>query len=79
MFTERDVYLTQQLPKGLLRGMYEIKRFRLAFCLEAPEELRVRHFPELASRMEAEAVRGTFDFLPCPPSFFSRTVTGYGC
>ena len=57
--------------------MYKIKGFHLAFCLEASEESRVRHLPELESNMEAEVARGTFDFLPRLPSLFSRTVTSY--
>lgn len=77
VLSERDIHFSRWLPRVLLREMYEIRGFRLAFCFEASEELRVRHFPQLVSKMEAEAVRGTFDFLPCPPSVFSRTVTGY--
>ena len=76
---ERDVLSSRWLPPALLREMYDIKGFRLAFCLEASEESRVQHFPQLVSKVEAEAARGTFDFLSCPPAVFSRTVTSYDC
>ena len=77
VFSEQGVYWTWGLPLTLFREMYEIKEFRLAFCLEAPEESRVQDVRQLASRTRVEVAKGTFDFLPSPPSVFSRTVTGY--
>ena len=77
VLSEREVCFSLWPPRALLREIHGVKGFRLAYCLEAPEELRVLHFPQLASKIEVEAVRGTFDFLPCSPLVFSRTVTGY--
>lgn len=57
--------------------MYIIRQFRAAFCLETLEELRVEGLRALVSKTRAAVEGGTYDFLPCPPSVFSRTQTRY--
>jgi hypothetical protein len=67
-------------PQGLaqvLCEMYEIKEFKVAFCLETLEELRVQNLHHLTLEVKAAVAGGTFDFLPCSPLVFSRTVTCY--
>jgi len=68
------------LPPGLgevLRGLYGIKDFGVAFCLETLEELRVLHLHRLTLEIREAAAGGAFGFLPHPPLVFSRTVTRY--
>jgi len=67
-------------PRGLgevLREMYEIKEFRVDFCLETLEELRAQNVHQLTLEARVSAAGGAYDFLPCPPLVFSRTVTRY--
>ena len=67
-------------PRGLdevLREMHEIKGFRVAFCLETLEELGEQNLHQLTLETRASAAAGAYDFLPCPPLVFSRTVTRY--
>lgn len=61
----------------MLRDMYEIREFRVVFCLEALEELRAPNLHHLTLETEAAVAAGIYDFLPCPPIVFSRTVTRY--
>ena len=49
----------------------------MAFCLEALEELRGPSLHRLTLETRAAIAAGTYDFLPYPPSVFSRTVTRY--
>ena len=77
VFHELDV---RWPPRGLnegLREMYKIKRFRVAFCLEALEELRVPNLHQLTLDTRAAAEGGAYDFLPSSPLVFFRTVTRY--
>jgi CRISPR/Cas system endoribonuclease Cas6 (RAMP superfamily) len=57
--------------------MYEVKEFMVGFCLEALEKSRAPNLHHLTLETRAAAAAGTYDFLPCPPSVFSRTVTEY--
>ena len=77
VFSERQVYDPSDSLTQVLHEIYEIKKFRLAFCLEALEELRAPSLHHLTLRTRAAAAAGTYDFLPCPPSVFSRMVTKY--
>ena len=78
VFSEFDVrWLSRSLDK-VLREMYEIKEFRVAFCLETLEELRVLNLHQLTWETKAAVARGVYDFLLPPPLVFSRTVTRYG-
>ena len=61
----------------ILREMYEVKEFRVAFRLETLEVLRVPNSCRLTSETRKAVTAGTYDFLPCPPLIFSRTVTKY--
>jgi hypothetical protein len=73
VFSELDV---RWPPKGLdkaLRDMYELKDFRVAFCLETTSGEPNLH--ELTFEMERMIARGSYHFLPCPPLVFSRTET----
>lgn len=77
VFYEPDV---RWPPRGLnevLREMYKVKGFRVGFCLKTLDELRVPSLHQLTLDTRAAVVRGTYDFLPFPPSVFSRTVTRY--
>lgn len=78
VFYELDV---RWPPRGLnevLREMYKIKRFRVAFCLETQEELRAQGLHRLTMDTGAAAAGGAYEFLPSPPSVFSRRGTRYG-
>jgi len=55
----------------MLREMYKIRRFRVAFCLEA-EAIRASNLRPLRLATEADVMNGFYDFLPCPPVIFSR-------
>ena len=59
----------------VLRGLYGIKEFSLAFCLEAPETLRVEKQRTLKASTDRAVAAGLYDFLPCPPLVFSSTIT----
>lgn len=74
MFSEEGIFW---LPPGLadiLREMYEIKPFRVAFCLETMDEVLNSKLRALRSATRAEVARGSFDFLPHPPVVFSRPL-----
>lgn len=60
-----------------LREMCVIKEFRVAFCLETSEMLGAPGLHHMTLETMAAAAGGTFDFLPCPPLVFSRTVTRF--
>lgn len=77
VFSERQVYHPLERLAWVLREMYEIKRFKVAFCLEALEESRAEKLHHLTLRTKEAAVAGTWDFLSCPPLVFSRTATRY--
>ena len=61
---------------SVLREMYEIKKFRVAFCLELAER-RMPYAHRLTLEVEEGVAAGIYDFLPCPPSVFFRTMTRY--
>ena len=79
VFSAREVHYPPRVVASILREMYEIKEFKVAFCLEAPEELRTSKSHCLALEIRDAVVAGAYDFLPCPPVVFSRTVTRYDC
>lgn len=77
VFSEEEVH---RLPPGLakaLHKMYKIRKFSVAFCLETIERFEVYSLRLLASEIEMGALKGSLDFLPCPPSVFSRTLAKY--
>jgi len=68
--------------RGLVRALREIhgfEEFRVAFCLETSDGWMVSNLHRLTLATRAATTRGFFDFLPCPPSVFSRTVTRHDC
>jgi hypothetical protein len=54
--------------------MYEIREFRVAFCLETTERFGVLNSQDLESAMQVEVAKSSYDFLPHPPLVFSRTL-----
>lgn len=64
----------RQVLFGLLRGMYEVKPFRLIFCLES-QKVQDHTMAEFKREIDAEVVEGGLDFLPCPPVVVSHTRT----
>ena len=77
VFSEHEV---RRLPTGLggaLHRMFKIRKFRVAFCLETMERLEAHNLRLLMSEIEVGALKGSLDFLPCPPVVFSRTLAKY--
>lgn len=85
-----DVGLFKNVLFGVLRGMYEVKSFRLVFCLEVLDGDREETTRALKRRIGVEEVRGGLEFLPCPPDIVSdmcarpgppiiRSSDGNGC
>ena len=77
VFSEVDV---RWPPKGLdkvLRELYGVKRFQVAFCLETLEKFMAHNLHQLTLETKRAAAVGTYDFLPSPPLVFSRTATMY--
>lgn len=58
-----------------LRGMYEIRQFRLGYCLETTGHLMSDHLRALTQSTQAEVADGYYDFLPSPPVVFSRALS----
>jgi len=77
VFSEGEAHCPSGDLACALREMHTIKGFRVAFCLEVLEELRVLGLHRLTLETRAATVAGTYDFLPCPPLVFSRAVTRY--
>jgi hypothetical protein len=73
VFSEPEARSTPEYLAQVLREMYEIKEFEVAFCLETLEDLMVPNLHYLRTA----AAWGTLGFLPRPPLVFSRTVTWY--
>ena len=59
--------------------MHGIKEFRVAFCLETSDGWMVPNPRRLTLATRAAVGKVFFEFLVCPPSVFSRTVTSYDC
>ena len=76
LFPEGGIHWATERLVSVLREMYEIKRFRVSFCLELAER-RMPYAHRLTLEVEAGVVAGIYDFLPCPPSVFFRTMTRY--
>ena len=85
MFSEIVVSLT---PWGIhrvrplepaLRELYRTKEFKVAFCLEVSNRTGLEDKDRLILGMEKIVGTGLYDFLPCPPLIFSRSVVSYHC
>ena len=72
-----DIYHPPEVLASVIRDFYGIKEFRMAFCLEASERSRAEELHALRVDTEKAAAAGLYDFLPCPPLVFSRTVASY--
>ena len=70
-------WLPQDLA-GALREVYEVEEFHLGFYLGTMEEIRDANFQAQGIQTKAEVTKGYYDFLPCPPVVFSRTLATYG-
>jgi len=75
VFAGEDVYCPPLGIAGVLREMYEIKKFHLVYRLEDLESSRESNLRELVVVTQKEVASGSFDFLPCPPLVVSRAVT----
>jgi len=73
VFSEEDVRWLPPVVTNVLLEMYKIRKFRVAFCLETIERFEAYSSRLLMSEIEGGAFKGSLDFLPCPPSVFSRT------
>jgi len=63
----READFLQRDLVSVVRGMYEMKPFRLVFCLEVPEERREDTTERLKTCIKTETAEGRLDFLHCPP------------
>lgn len=62
----------------VVHELYKIKEFNVAFCLEALEtSVRMENQRKLTLETNEAMAAGLYDFLPCPPSVFSRPVLNY--
>ena len=82
LFSDNVIVLTKEVVPwsswagaDAFREMYEIKKFRLIFCLEMLDASRVSNPRDMIMAVQGELAEGSFDFLPCPPLVLSRTVT----
>ena len=57
----------------LMRHLYEVKPFRLVFCLEVWDGDREVALRRLKEYIDGEAAKGVLEFLPCPPLIISNT------
>lgn len=78
VFSEFEIRWPLKGLDEVLREMYKVKKFRVSFCVETLEELRVWNLRRLTSDTRKAVARGAYDFLPSPPFVYSRTVTRYG-
>lgn len=62
----------------MLRDMYDVKTFRVTFCLETLEGFTSPNLHQLTLETKRAAELGAYNFLPCPPFVFARTETKYG-
>lgn len=68
-----EVNFFQNILFGVLRDMYEVKSFRLVFCLEVWHSDREETARALKRRIDVEGARGGLRFLPCSPVIVSNT------
>lgn len=63
----REANFFQRDLVSVVRGMYEVKPFRLVFCLEVRAMHREDTTERLKKWIETETAGGSLDFLPCSP------------
>jgi len=72
VFSTKGLYHSPRGFASTLHEMYRIRQFKAAFCLETLGGSTVGDLHALVLKTRAAVVEGTYDFLPCPPSVFSR-------
>ncbi|KAF9648102.1 hypothetical protein BDM02DRAFT_2358489 [Thelephora ganbajun] len=68
-----DVHFFQYILFEMLRGMHEIKPFRLVFRLEIWDSDLEETLKRLRRHIDMEEARGGLEFLSCPPVIVSDT------
>ena len=77
VFSDREIFWASLDLDKELREIYEIREFRLAFCLETMEQTRVVDLRALRLVTQSKVEKGFYDFLTQPPVIFSRTFPSY--
>ena len=57
----------QHVLSKVVRRLYEVKPFRLVFCLKVWDGDREATVKRLKGYIDGEAAEGGLEFLPCPP------------
>lgn len=71
--TTHDTRFFQHTLFGVVRCMYEVRPFRLVFCLEIWDGDQEDTARMLKRYIDAEVAEGGLEFLPCPPLIVSDT------
>ena len=79
MFSESDVDRPSESLASMVREFYEIKEFRVNFCLMTLGDPMVENLRRLTLETERAAAAGLYDFLPCPPLVFSSPAAESFC
>ncbi|KAF9783246.1 hypothetical protein BJ322DRAFT_1069790 [Thelephora terrestris] len=61
----------------VLRELYEVREFSVAFCLEALQMSRAEDLRKVKLEAEVAVEAGLYDFLPRPPLVFFQKVANY--
>jgi hypothetical protein len=61
----------------VLRDLYEVREFSVAFCLEASQMSRAEDLRKVKLEAEVAVEAGLYDFLPRPPLVFFQKVANY--
>ena len=69
---ETNVAMCHSERFKVLRGMHEVRKFRLVFCAETRGDDVERVVKMLERIVEGEKARGGFDYLECEPSIILR-------
>ena len=72
-----DIYHPPEALASVIRYLYEMKEFKVEFCLEASERSSVEELHALKVDTEEAVAAGLYDFLPCPSLVFSRAAASY--
>ena len=57
----------------MMKDLYEVKPFRLVFCLEVWDGDREDAVKRLKEYIDEEAAKGGLEFVPCPPLIVFNT------
>ena len=72
-----DICHPPEALASVIRSFYEMKEFKVAFCLEASERSGVEELHAMKVDTEKAVAAGLYDSLPCPSLVFSRTAASY--